>query len=77
MITKSRPKTIIAKCHSRKERALDPRVRFFVGYLQIFYILRSLHTKKWQLLYGSRVFIIRDRGIRVVKNSRKNSNNNV
>ena len=46
MITKSRPKTIIAKCHSRKERALDPRVRFFVGYLQIFYILRSLHTKK-------------------------------
>ena len=72
MIAESRPKTIIAICRSRKERALDPRVCFFVGYLQIFYILRSLH-KKWQFLYDSRVFMIRDRGIRVVKSSRENS----
>ena len=76
MIAESRPKTIIAICRSRKERALDPRVCFFVGYLQIFYILRSLH-KKWQFLYDSRVFMIRDRDIREVKSSRKKFKYNI
>ena len=72
MITKSRPKTIIAICqHLTLGRAFSwGTCRFSTSYAQYTH-------KKGQLLYGSRVFIIRDRGIRVVKNSRKNSNNNV
>ena len=33
MVAKSRPKTIITLCRSRKERALDLRVSFFHGIL--------------------------------------------